>query len=144
GSTDWNGSGPATSSGPSRVDWPDPCFPAVVGPGTPPADPEDARTMPRRQRLILIVDDSPEDREVVRRYLQKDRETEYRFIEAASGNEGLALCRSSEIDCLLLDYDLPDVDGVSFLSQLTEHMDQPPLPVIMLTGRGNESVAVQA
>src|SRR4051812_10587891 len=81
-----------------------------VGTGTPPADPEDESTMPRRRRLVLIVDDSPEDREVVRRYLQKDREVEYQFIEKASGNEGLAICRSSEIDCLLLDYDLPDLD----------------------------------
>jgi signal transduction histidine kinase len=116
----------------------------MLGPELRPRIIEDERTMTSRRRLVLIVDDSPEDREVVRRYLQKDREVEYHFIEASSGSVGLALCRSSDVDCLLLDYDLPDLDGVDFLSRLTELTEPAPFPVIMLTGRGNETVAFQA
>ena len=100
--------------------------------------------MGRTERVVLIVDDSPEDREAVRRYLKKDREVDYQFLENSSGAEGLQSCRTSPVDCLLLDYDLPDLDGLQFLAELTKGPESPPVPVVMLTGRGGESVAVQA
>jgi signal transduction histidine kinase len=90
---------------------------------------------------ILIVDDSPEDREVYKRMLAQDPEHEYEFLEAEMGEEGLRLARDERPDCLLLDYKLPDVDGLEFLSRMpTEKL----LPVIVLTGQGNEAVAVEA
>ena len=98
----------------------------------------------KRERLVVIVDDSPEDREVVRRFLKKDKEVAYRFLEHGSGAEGLRTCRAPGVDCLLLDYDLPDINGLQFLAELNDGSDQSPVPVIMLTGRGGESVAVQA
>ncbi|HZF11718.1 MAG TPA: response regulator [Thermoanaerobaculia bacterium] len=98
--------------------------------------------------VILIVDDSPEDRAVYRRLLAQDREQEYRFLETGLGEEGLRIGREQRPDCLLLDYRLPDLDGLEFLSRLGEglgeRMDADPLPVIVLTGQGSESVAVQA
>jgi signal transduction histidine kinase len=100
--------------------------------------------MRRTERLILIVDDSPEDRESVRRYLRKDQNVDYRFIEDSTGVDGLATCQSSGVDCLLLDDDLPDLDGLQFLAELTGGTDHAPVPVIMLTGRGGKSVAVEA
>jgi CheY-like chemotaxis protein len=100
--------------------------------------------MPLTERLILIVDDSPEDRESVRRYLRKDQQATYRFLENSTGLEGLRTCRASVVDCLLLDYNLPDLDGLRFLEELTEGTNRSPIPVIMLTGRGGEAVAVQA
>jgi signal transduction histidine kinase len=93
------------------------------------------------QCRILIVDDSPEDREVYKRMLAQDREHSYEFLEADLGEEGLRMAQEERPDCLLLDYKLPDVDGLEFLSRLT---DQKLLPVIVLTGQGNEAVAVEA
>jgi signal transduction histidine kinase len=90
---------------------------------------------------ILIVDDSPEDREVYKRMLAQDPEHVYEFLEADLGEEGLRLAEEERPDCLLLDYKLPDVDGLEFLSRLTT---QKLLPVIVLTGQGNEAVAVEA
>ncbi len=90
---------------------------------------------------ILIVDDSPEDREVYKRMLAQDPEHEYELLEAETGEEGLCLARDERPDCLLLDYRLPDVDGLEFLSRMPA---EKPLPVIVLTGQGSEAVAVAA
>jgi signal transduction histidine kinase len=93
---------------------------------------------------ILIVDDSPEDRAVYIRLLREDRRHKYRFLETDSGEEGLRLGRDERPDCLLLDYRLPDLDGLEFLTRLAAETGDDPLPVIVLTGQGSESVAVQA
>jgi signal transduction histidine kinase len=90
---------------------------------------------------LLIVDDSPEDRELYRRLLAQGSERAYEFLEAETGEEGLAMALDEQPDCLLLDYRLPDVDGLEFLARLEAAR---PIPVIVLTGQGNESVAVEA
>src|SRR5882672_4323067 len=93
---------------------------------------------------ILIVDDSPEDREVYRRLLLQDPERRYELLETELGEEGLRLARQEAPDCLLLDYRLPDLDGLEFLSRLRAETLRPLVPVIVLTGQGSEAVAVDA
>jgi signal transduction histidine kinase len=96
---------------------------------------------------ILIVDDTPEDRETYRRLLRQGGEHEYDFLETGSGAEGLALALAERPDCVLLDYRLPDLDGLELLTQLPlggRTDGQAPPPVIVLTGQGNEAVAVEA
>ena len=50
--------------------------------------------MDKHHLRILIVDDNPEDRETIRRYLKKDLQCEYIFLEAYTGEEALKLFRS--------------------------------------------------
>jgi signal transduction histidine kinase len=90
---------------------------------------------------LLIVDDSPEDRELYRRLLAQNPERAYEFLDAETGEEGLRKALGEAPDCLLLDYRLPDVDGLEFLSRLQA---EKLIPVIVLTGQGNEAVAVEA
>jgi len=100
--------------------------------------------MSQQQRTILIVDDSPEDRELYRRYLLRDREYSYNILEATLGQQGLELWQQHQLDAILLDYRLPDLDGLEFLAQLQPSTQQPCLAVIVVTGQGNEAIAVQA
>jgi signal transduction histidine kinase len=100
--------------------------------------------MSQTQRTVLIVDDSPEDCETYRRYLLQDEEYQYTVVAAGLGQEGLALRQQHQPDIVLLDYRLPDLDGLEFLAQLKAQTQQTVLSVIMLTGRGNEAIAVQS
>ena len=91
---------------------------------------------------ILIIDDSAEDREVYRRYLDKQAQFAYEVIEAESAEEGLEKLETSP-DLILLDYLLPDSNGLEFVAELQSLKIKLP-PMIMLTGEGNEAVAVEA
>jgi PAS domain S-box-containing protein len=95
-------------------------------------------------RTILIVEDSPEDRETYRRYLLRDHDYDYTIIEASLGKEGLNLWRQHEPDVVLLDYQLPDMDGLEFLVSLQTQQPQTPMSIVMMTGVGSEAIAVQA
>ncbi|MFP4446343.1 MAG: response regulator [Desulfosudaceae bacterium] len=101
-------------------------------------------TRPNRLVRVLIVEDSDTDRETYRRFLQQCQHNEYVLKEAANMTAGLAACRSFAPECVLLDYRLPDGDGLEFLQELGDGRGNVPVPIIMLTGEGNEEVAVQA
>jgi len=89
---------------------------------------------------ILIVDDNVDDRNRLQSFLKT--EPPCIIFEAESGEEGLELIKTEKIDCVLLDYHLPDLDGIEFTKRL--YKTQSPLPaVIMLTGHGSEDVAVE-
>jgi PAS domain S-box-containing protein len=100
--------------------------------------------MSQQQRTLLIIDDCPEDRELFRRYLLRDREYSYTILEATLGQQGLELWQQHQPDVILLDYRLPDIDGLEFLAKLQPLTQQPCVPVIVVTGQGNEAIAVQA
>jgi signal transduction histidine kinase len=96
------------------------------------------------QPSLLIVDDCSDDRKIYRRYLKTDPHQSYVISEAKSAEGGLALYHKSPSDVILLDFCLPDMNGLEFLDRLIERTPQFPLPVIMLTGQGDEAIAVQA
>ena len=96
-----------------------------------------------QHRIVLVVDDSLEDREVYRRYLEQDNKNSYTILEAESGEEGLELSAHS-IDVVLLDFMLPDFDGLELLRELKAKPNLKNLPVILLTGYGDETISVKA
>jgi signal transduction histidine kinase/DNA-binding response OmpR family regulator len=91
---------------------------------------------------ILLVDDSTADRTLYRHFLSSTGT--YTFLEAATGEEGLRSCQTTQPDCLILDFYLPDMDGFEFLDTLQAETVSLPYPVIILTGQGTEQLAVQA
>lgn len=92
---------------------------------------------------ILIVDDSETDRAIYQRYLKKSNLAHYTILEGDCGDTGLCLCLHHQPDIILLDYLLPDFDGLEFLQALKVNVQSMPM-VIVLTGQGNEQVAVEA
>ncbi|WP_322821680.1 response regulator [Chloroflexus sp.] len=89
---------------------------------------------------ILVVDDS----EHVGRMLANTvlPELGYRAAIALTGQGGLARLRTHQPDLILLDLQLPDMNGLDFLRILTqEGID---IPVILMTAHGSEMIAVEA
>lgn len=100
--------------------------------------------MNRPAFTLLIVEDFLDNRELYAQCLMTDRSCDYRLLEAESVAEGLKLCRSQSIDAVLLDYVLPDGDGLEFLEELSVQSNGSSPPVVMMTGRGDENIAVRA
>src|SRR5215813_2679356 len=101
----------------------------------------DAR-VEERVRTVLIVDDFQEDRRVYQRHLLQDEEWRYKMIEAATGEEAIALFREARPDCVLLDYRLPDINGMEVLAAIDDCDGV--CPVVMLTAEEDIAVAVEA
>lgn len=81
---------------------------------------------------ILVVDDEPELREMVRRYLEAEG---FKVIEAVDGDSALEALAISEPDLVLLDVSMPGRDGFETLQELRHSTT---IPVIMLTARAEE------
>lgn len=92
--------------------------------------------------LILIVDDNPDDRERNIRHLRKIKQTEYRYVEADGYDSMIAELKRTKPDCVLLDYSLPGRNGLDIVRDIVPKY--PYLPIIMMTGQGNESIAAQS
>jgi signal transduction histidine kinase len=94
------------------------------------------------QTNILLIDDSEDDRLLFRRCLKKSTATDYAVTEAATGEDGLIEIDREPFACVLLDYSLPGHNGVEVLKRI--RAKHPFVPVVMLTGLGNEKIAVAA
>jgi DNA-binding response OmpR family regulator len=83
--------------------------------------------------LILLIEDDRRIRELLPRYFAQDGMT---VLTAADGKSGLVLLAERQPDLVLLDVNLPDLDGWSILKRI-RHSLAPEQPVIMLTGRSD-------
>src|SRR3990167_3668111 len=92
---------------------------------------------------LLIIDDEVIDRAYYQRMLRQSANIPYEAVEAINAKEALDYLQDHEVDCILLDYQLPDMHGVDLLKKIKE-ISGKFVPVIMLTGRGDEQVAVDA
>src|SRR3954453_581270 len=78
---------------------------------------------------LLVVDDSPIERLALAHYL---RSAGYRVDEAGDGKAALVFLKQPPGDLLLLDLQMPDVDGFDVLNYVNEHRRA--LPVVLMSG----------
>ncbi|XGV94266.1 MAG: PAS domain-containing protein (plasmid) [Leptolyngbya sp. BL-A-14] len=91
---------------------------------------------------ILLIDDSAEDRAAYCRYLERGSTQPYQVLEANSAVMGLDLYQRLRPDAIVLDYLLPDMNGFEFLAAIPQTGKR--VPVLLLTGQGDEFLAAQA
>ena len=88
---------------------------------------------------VLVIDDEPSMLDGLRLNLQAQG---YEVSTAETGEEGLKLAEGNHFDIALTDLQLPDLDGIEVLKRLKERL--PDIEVIMVTGYGSVSKAVEA
>jgi CheY-like chemotaxis protein len=90
---------------------------------------------------VLHVDDDPAATELVERLLG-GREWGFRVSTANSATEGLGRLRLRQFDCVVSDYDMPDMNGLAFFETLrAEGCD---VPGILFTGHASDLLVEQA
>jgi signal transduction histidine kinase/DNA-binding response OmpR family regulator len=88
---------------------------------------------------ILYAEDDPEIADLAIASLDA---AQFELDISASGGEGLRKHESDPYDIVLLDYELPDMDGLAIAEQMLT--DDPRLPVVLITGKGSEELAARA
>ena len=84
-------------------------------------------------KTVLVVDDEPKIVALARDYLEH---AGFRVTSASDGREALAAFRSASVDLIVLDLGLPLVDGLDVARGVRKTSN---VPIVMLTGRGDES-----
>jgi type IV pilus assembly protein PilB len=91
---------------------------------------------PARGPTVLVADDDPQMRRLVRAVLERDGA---RTHEAADGLDALDLIAQHRFDLIVLDMDMPRLDGLGVLEELRASVATAQTPVIVLTGRADDT-----
>lgn len=89
---------------------------------------------------ILVVDDDSLSQGLICGIIAAAKPNS-RTILASNGQEALEICRDTPVDCVLVDYEMPDMDGLTLVRLLREQY--PFLPIILCTGAGDELLAAE-
>ena len=88
---------------------------------------------PAQDRSLLVIDDDDAIRGLIRQFFSKRK---YKVFEAADGEAGLNLMRREKVSCVLLDMQMPGMNGLDVLPKLLEI--NPKAGVVMISGEGDE------
>jgi len=98
-------------------------------------------TASRTRPVVLIVDDDAFQNQLLAQILSNE---EFTVIAAASGAEALGMLHKREPDLILMDFQLPDLDGVEVTRRLKSVARFAEIPVIMITGQSDKVVVVES
>lgn len=91
---------------------------------------------------IFLIDDSATDREIIEEILKSIEDFDIELETAQTAVEGLEKVAQDKFDLIILDYRMPGISGIDFMNELNEkRLD---VPVIMVTGAGDETIAVES
>lgn len=90
---------------------------------------------------VLHVDDEADFGDVVRTYLESTVD-DLTVVTETNAEDALGRLESGDVDCIVSDYDMPELTGIELLEAV--RADDPSLPFILYTGKGSEEVASDA
>ncbi len=93
---------------------------------------------------ILYVEDNPDNRMLVRRVLLSE---DYSLIEARNAGEALNVLKESQPDLILMDINMPDMDGYTLTSQIKSMSGFERIPILAITAnvmRGDREKTLEA
>jgi PAS domain S-box-containing protein len=90
---------------------------------------------------ILLIDDDTAFVDLAKARL-RNKLPDAEIIVCTDPQEGREILSSEDINCVVSDYDMPEIDGVELLKEI--RADHPTLPFILFTGKGSEEVADEA
>ena len=99
------------------------------------------RVLATSSRRILVVEDDEFSQKVVGRILEREG---YDVVFAGSGTEALNLLRKVRPSLILMDYMLPDQDGVEIIRELKQMKEFAAIPIIMLTGQSSRDTVIRS
>jgi len=79
---------------------------------------------------FLVVDDSVTMRKIVALVLRAEK---YEVIEAENGKDALEKLASTPVDCFIVDYNMPEMNGIAFIRAVRQMPEYRTTPIIMLT-----------
>jgi CheY-like chemotaxis protein len=85
------------------------------------------------QRTILIVDDFDDTRLLLRTWLQKKG---FRVVEAENGNRAVAAAKSDRPDLIIMDVEMPELDGLAATRQIRELTNFKEVPIVAVSAYG--------
>ena len=85
--------------------------------------------MARRQKTLLCVDDNQSSLKICKIILENSG---YKVLTASSGREGLEVFASNAIDAVILDYQMPEMNGERVAAEMKR--TNPEIPILMLSG----------
>ena len=95
-----------------------------------------AASAPEGAQRVLVADDDPQMRRLIRSVLQREG---FEVIEAGDGLDALETIERGGVDLLILDLDMPRLDGFGVLEELRAQMRTASLPIIVLNAQHGES-----
>lgn len=93
---------------------------------------------------VLIVDDSAAIRKILQRVLVQADVSLGTVYEANDGREALEKLKNGKVGLVLSDINMPNMDGLEFLSRVRAEQEWQSLPIIMVTTEGSQNKVLQA
>ncbi len=93
---------------------------------------------------VLIVDDSAAIRKILQRVLGQASVPITQFFEAGDGLQALEVLKANDIGLVLSDINMPNMDGLQFLSQVRAVEEWKSVPVVMITTEGSQAKVKEA
>ena len=93
----------------------------------------DVNNLDTSRRTILVVDDFDDTRLLLRTWLQRKG---FRIVEAENGNDAVAAAASQRPDLIIMDVEMPELDGLSATRQIRKLTNSAAVPIVAVSAYG--------